>query len=90
LTNLGTSSDTFDFEINGNTWETTVTFPESTLPPGESTEVMVTVTIPTNSTPGDIESVDITFTSQGDPDKFALANLITWVDYPIFFPLIRP
>ncbi len=89
ITNTGSHEDSYASTLDGHNWETTVTFPDSPLQPEASAQVIITVAIPPDSTPGTFEPVEITFTSQGDPNQSAVVNLTTRVDFPGFLPLIK-
>jgi hypothetical protein len=53
LTNLGTLSDSFDLQFSGNTWEINAQpDPAGPLNSGESQEISVQVTIPSDASPG--------------------------------------
>jgi uncharacterized membrane protein len=89
ITNTGSHEDSYTSTLDGQNWETTVTFPDFPLQPEASAQVLITVVIPSDSSPGTFEPVEITFTSQGDPNHSVVVNLTTRVDFPGFLPLIN-
>lgn len=89
ITNTGSHEDGYTYKLDGHNWGTTVIFPDFPLQPEASAQVIITVAIPPNSTPGTFEPVEITFKSQGDPDQSVVVNLTTRVDFPGFLPLIK-
>jgi hypothetical protein len=83
LTNLGNATDTFDLTFEGNLWDVHLPATSFELDPGESTPVIVHVTIPTEAEDGDMDAVNITATSQGDPDTFDGVTLTTTALVPL-------
>jgi hypothetical protein len=88
ITNTGASEDNYVFSLGEHNWETSVVFPETPLPSGESAQVAISITIPSDSTPRSFELLEFKLVSQGDPDLSTLATLVTRVDFPAFLPLI--
>lgn len=89
ITNTGSQEDSYTSTLEIHDWETTVTMPDFPLQSEESAQVVITVAIPPDSSPGTFEPVEITFTSQGDPNHSVVVNLTTRVDFPGFLPLIN-
>ena len=78
LTNNGSTADTFDLSLSGNTWQTTLQASSiGPLESGASTTIEVTVTLPDSGTNGDQDIATLTATSQGDPTQQAQASLTT-------------
>lgn len=78
LTNNGSTADTFDLAISGNTWQTTLQASSiGPLESGASTTIEVSVTLPASGTDGDTDTATLTATSQGDPTRQAQASLTT-------------
>ena len=77
VTNDGNSTDTFDLETGGNTWTTDLSQTQVTLGAGESTQVVVSVTIPEGALAGAVDTVAVTLTSQGDPATTDTVSLTT-------------
>jgi len=77
VTNTGAMEDTFDITLGGNLWVTVAPLTTGLLEPDEAVDVTVSVTIPTDALPGEQDSVDVTFTSQGDPEVSITATLTT-------------
>jgi len=63
---------------------------EATLGAGESTQVIVYVTIPADAAGGEYDTATITATSQGDPGVSDSATLTTTalVTFKIYMPLV--
>jgi hypothetical protein len=88
VTNTGNITDTFDTSVSSNTWPTTAP-PSVQLSAGDSTDVDVIVNIPSSASGGEADIVTITFISQGDCTKRAMAVLTTTAKYRhLFLPLI--
>lgn len=85
LTNRGVLEDRFTAQIGSHAWETTLQAPDGPLGPGQSVDVMVTVTLPADAAFGASDTVQVTFTSQGKPDKSASASLKTTAGEPVAF-----
>jgi len=77
VTNTGAMEDTFDIALGGNLWVTVAPLTTGLLDAEEAVDVTVSVTIPTEALPGEQDSVEVTFTSQGDPEVSATATLTT-------------
>jgi subtilisin family serine protease/subtilisin-like proprotein convertase family protein len=91
LTNSGNVPDMFELAFEDNGWE--VHLPETSfmLAVGESTEVVVQVTIPAAALDGDADVVTMTATSTGDSDVFASATLTTVAvieEFYIYMPMV--
>jgi hypothetical protein len=87
LTNLGNATDTFDLTFEGNLWDVHLPVTSFELDPGESTPVIVHVTIPAEAGDGDMDEVTVTATSQGDPDTFDGVTLTTTAVVEIVYGL---
>jgi hypothetical protein len=84
VTNTGNTADTFDIEVSGNAWLTDA--PASIgLLPGESMDVTVTVSVPGGAADGAADVATVTFTSQGDGNVSASAELTTTADVAVNF-----
>lgn len=86
VTNNGTQNDSFDLQIIGNTWQTTL--PQQSvgpLIPGESSPVAVKVSIPESAQLGDQDMAVILVTSKTDPGQFAQAQITTSTRLPMLF-----
>lgn len=77
VTNTGNGTDTFDVTLAGNGWTTTVPTTVGPLADGATTQLTVDVTIPAGAADGDMDTVDVTVASQGDPGQTAVASLTT-------------
>jgi hypothetical protein len=93
ITNTGSSSDTFDLALGGNSWTTALSDSSVTLAAGTSTTVDVTVSIPSGANNGDNDVVTVTATSQANPSQSATVQLETTADvatssYDVFLPAI--
>ncbi len=89
VTNTGNVPDTFDINISGNAWTTTVPPSVGPLGPGVSAVVDIDVMIPSGAPDGITDTATITFTSQGDPTENAQVVAMSTVVYPkIFLPVI--
>jgi hypothetical protein len=77
VTNTGSMCDTFDITLSGNLWTTVAPLTTDLVDPGGDEEVTVSVTIPAEALPGEQDMVQVTFTSQGDPEVTATATLTT-------------
>jgi subtilisin family serine protease len=77
LTNTGNATDTFDVTFAGNAWDVHLPETEFMLGAGESTAVVVHVTIPMDAEDGDMDAVTVTATSQGDMNTSASSVLTT-------------
>jgi hypothetical protein len=76
VTNTGAMEDTFDITLS-NLWVTVAPLTTGLLEPDEAVDVTVSVTIPSDALPGEQDTVEVTFTSQGDPEVTATATLTT-------------
>lgn len=90
LNNLSTLVDTFDIQLTGNTWETIPSHNSvGPLPPGESVELEIVVTVPLSAEVGSQDSAILTAVSQGDPSKISTATLTTTaISASVFLPII--
>ncbi|MFO7539515.1 MAG: M36 family metallopeptidase, partial [Chloroflexota bacterium] len=91
LTNLGNSSDTFDFVLSGYSWTTDVDPVSVTLDPGQSGQLWVTVLVPEDAAGGSSDAVTVTATSQGDPAQSEALTLTTTAissETYLYLPLI--
>ncbi len=81
--NDGTLDDTYDISVE-SAWNTTYPATVGPIPPGESTELLVSVEIPGDAYAGDSDSATVIATSQGDPTAADEASLTTsvseWVE----------
>jgi hypothetical protein len=90
LSNTGNVTDMFDLEPSGNNWEVHLPVTTTTQGAGEMAEVIVHVTVPLDAMHGDIDSVTVTASSQGDPGMQATSMLTTTVMwYSTYLPLIE-
>jgi uncharacterized membrane protein len=76
LTNGGDTPDAYDITMT-STWPTTITYPEGVIDPGASIVLSVSVEIPAEALPGEIDTATITATSQGDPMAYDTATITT-------------
>jgi carboxypeptidase T len=77
VTNLGVLTDSFNLDLSSN-WVASLS--ENTtgpLAPGASESVVLTVSVPLEAVPGDMDTALITATSQSDPGIFAVATRTT-------------
>jgi uncharacterized repeat protein (TIGR01451 family) len=80
VTNVGTLTDTFDISLGDAVFPTSLeTDQVGPLDPGASAEFHVTVEIPPDALPGEMDAVEVTATSQGDSLKWASTTLTTTV-----------
>jgi subtilisin family serine protease len=77
LTNTGTLTDTYDLTAVGNEWEVILPVTQTTLAPGEETDLLVNVLIPAGAAYNEMDNVVITATSQGDPGQSDSSTLTT-------------
>lgn len=95
LTNTGERTDTFSLGYAGNQWSVQLPANQATLAAGEGLQITVEVTIPGNSTNGQMDMVTITATSQADSNISASADLTTTAETPsqtgylIYLPVIH-
>lgn len=76
ITNTGSTTDTFDLAVSGETWATAL--PSSvTLAGGANTTVEVAVEIPISALGNEGDTAVLTATSQGDPNESDTAQLTT-------------
>jgi carboxypeptidase T len=86
VTNKGTQDDSFDLQIMGNIWLTTLSQQSvGPLIPGESTPVAVKVYIPDSAEVGEQDMVIILVTSKADPSQFSQATITTTSRIPMLF-----
>jgi CSLREA domain-containing protein/uncharacterized repeat protein (TIGR01451 family) len=77
ITNMGTVADTFDLNVSGNSWLTSLSTSSISLAAGASTTFNAWVTIPGSAAANDDDSVSVIATSQGDNLKSDTAVLTT-------------
>jgi uncharacterized membrane protein len=78
LTNTGTLSDTYDLVLSGGAWPATIDGPSTvTLAASASSEISVVVSVPTGAADGDMDTVTLTATSQGNSLVTSAADLTT-------------
>ncbi len=78
VTNTGSVADVFNaMVVPGINWPTSVPTPVGPLAAGASSAVTVTVTIPAGTPDGGHDTVQVTFTSAGDPSKSDSSALTT-------------
>jgi uncharacterized membrane protein len=77
LTNLGNYTDTFDLTYSGNTWDVSLPVSSFELGAGDSTDVIVNVTVPADAKAGDTDAVTVTAESSGDPSETDSSELTT-------------
>jgi subtilisin-like proprotein convertase family protein len=89
LTNTGSLPDTFDLSGIGNLWDVTLSATVVALGPGETAQVTVTVTIPSDAGKGDQDSITVTAASQGSPGLSAQVTLTTTADFlRLYLPIV--
>jgi hypothetical protein len=87
IVNTGNLPNTYTLGYSGNLWNVQMPVTVVTLDPGESTDVVVLVTIPDDATLGNSDDVDISITGAGGAN--AWASLTTTVLlYNTYLPLI--
>jgi len=65
VSNIGAFDDTYDVTVS-SLWDFTAASTVGPLTPGNSAELLVSVTIPTDAAPGQSDMAEVTVTSQGD------------------------
>jgi len=85
LSNTGNVADTFGISKTGDDWVTLILDDSFSLDPGESTEIIVQITIPAGANFGDFDEVTIIATSTGDPEQIASAVLMTTVKINLIY-----
>jgi uncharacterized membrane protein len=89
LTNTGSLTDTIELTTGTTSWAVDLPVTTFELGPGESAQVTVEVTIPSDATGGESEPVTVTATSSSDPSETDSAVLTTTVDeFRVYLPLI--
>jgi subtilisin-like proprotein convertase family protein len=93
LTNNGDASDTYVVTLAGNTWDVSLPIANFTLATGESTDVIVYVTIPHGAEDGDSDKVTVTAALIGNLDLSASSELTTTVvaeevPYILYLPAV--
>jgi uncharacterized membrane protein len=90
IDNTGTSDDTYDLSTSGSIWPVTFrdiwdTMDITTLfvSSGNTEDFIARVSVPGGALPGDLDSADITATSQGDPGVSETAQIDTQVPYAV-------
>ncbi|MCI0396758.1 MAG: DUF1194 domain-containing protein [Chloroflexi bacterium] len=77
LTNKGTRTDTFNLELAGNSWPTSLSAASVTVAPGATIAVTATITVPSSATPGSSDTVTVTANSTVYPGYTAVSTLTT-------------
>jgi uncharacterized membrane protein len=77
LTNTGILSDSYDISAGGHDWTTQLSVDTLALNSGETTDLTVWVTIPSDAEGGDNDEAVITVVSVGDDQVMATATLTT-------------
>lgn len=77
VTNTSSTSDTFSIAVGAAAWQTEVVANTGLIGSGASLTLPVVVHIPSNAADHAADSVTLTFTSQTDPSRMALAQLTT-------------
>ncbi len=77
LENTGNYTDTFVLTATGNAWPTGLPFTSVDLGAGQSTGVEVSVMVPGNAMPGEMDTVTVSATSMGDPQATDSSMLTT-------------
>ncbi len=75
ITNTGNITDTFVFSYTEGQWQVHMPVTQTVLAPGETTQLVVYMTVPVDAFLGERIVVTITATSQGDAAKFATSTL---------------
>jgi uncharacterized membrane protein len=87
VTNTGNLPNTYTLGYSGNVWNVQMPVTVVTLDPGESTDVVVLVTIPVDAALGTSDDVDISITGAGGAN--AWTSLTTYVPlYILYLPVI--
>ncbi len=79
VANLGLAVDTFDIFATGNQWPVSVPAQVSALPPCESQQIKVGVSVPRDAPGGSSDRATITLVSQTDPAQTTSLTLTTSV-----------
>jgi hypothetical protein len=87
LTDSGFLTNTSSFSLTGNTWPITVT-PLSLLLPGQSKQLLVSVTIPLTAPQGATDVATLIFRSPNDGVQ-SVVELTTVSSFQIMLPLVR-
>lgn len=77
ITNTGTTADTFNLAVSGNSWGAALSTEEIALHPSSSSNFTVVIAIPVFAGNSDIDTVTVTATSQGNPIVHDSAILTT-------------
>jgi hypothetical protein len=86
IINAGTQNDTFEIQLWGNTWPTSLSRTSvGPLIPGENTNLTVKVTIPESAQLGDQDLAALVITSTRDPEQYSQAQIKTTVREPMLF-----
>jgi hypothetical protein len=93
INNTGTTGDTYDLDVTGNSWATTLSAPTVSASAGASGSVSVSVMVPADADSGASDTATITATSQGDSSVSDTALLTTTClladgDFRLYLPLI--
>jgi hypothetical protein len=93
INNTGSTGDTYDLDVTGNSWATTLSAPTVSASAGASGSVSVSVMVPADADSGASDTATITATSQGDSSVSDTALLTTTcllptADFRLFLPLI--
>ena len=93
VTNTGSTTDTFDLALAGQSWTVTPPPTTMTLAEGASMAVNLSVTIPTDAQSGEMDTATLTVTSQNDPTQtvsvaFTTTAVVDAADFNLFLPFI--
>jgi uncharacterized membrane protein len=88
VTNMGTTADTYDVAVNGNSWTTDAPNTVGPLAPGAGQDIQVAVDIPTAAAPGAVDLATVSVTSQGDTAVSADATLATVSVIQTLLPIV--
>lgn len=88
LTNTGSSVDIFDISVGGSIWMATAAPSSTSLDPGESATILVSVQVPSAAEPGESDTALITVISRGDSSRQAQVVLTSQVWWGMFLALI--
>jgi hypothetical protein len=88
VTNMGTTADTYDVAVSGNSWTTDAPNTVGPLAPGAGQDIQVAVDIPTAAAPGAVDLATVRVTSQGDTAVSADATLATVSVIQTLLPIV--
>lgn len=91
LTNIGVQPDSYSTSLEGDpAWETNLSPLPAPIPSGETAMIVATVLIPPDAAPGDQDQVEVSITSQGNPQNILTATLTSQAHGPwLYLPLVR-